>query len=718
MKNVTDKRQSIGSTVTVYNKSFTQNTVENARALEGKNIMSIINDHADGLADYSELYLPLRSFDRVYNAKVINDMAQATSIRKVMNNEVWNGSDKYFEKLFADIQGQGEARGVLDTAVGRLRSGWVSSVLGLNLKVVATQTTSFVAANQVIEMKYLAPALAKFVGDQSELGARADEYSDIIEARSFEMGALKAQGNIDKVSRLGEKSGFMINWMDRRVCLAIFHAAELKAEAQGKGAVGTVENAKAAAKIADEVIYTTQAMTSQAERSALQRSKSEVAKTLSMFTSDTVKNLSHMYGNVMRYLAHKERAKTDPSYEAFLKSDAKKVGRSAATLAMTGIMLGLITQGFKYLYAKEEEEPEEKVKDFAIDMVSSTLNILPIFSDVMDKFAFGYDMSLNVFDITNDTIEDTSKLMSMTGKAMSGEYVSNQEVLKNVMNVIKTYCTLLGAPIAPVERTVTGLMRRFAPSTIYGYDAVFSTPSYTSDLQAAVESGDERLAEHVLEQLYRNEVSGVYTSAELEEIVRLYGLTDDGGKHYNVLPQRIGTEINGVVLNKAQRKQFEKIYSQASVKVNELIRSEYYQELNDEQRAKAIKNLYALYYNRAASEVTGAEWTRSQAYSLLTDNYSALFAAQAYRSGLEATKDASGKEVTVKAQFVDYMKKLGLSESDYVVIAYANSVRDKQTRAALLAHINSLALSDEAKAKLAEALGFEVKNGKVVEKEE
>ena len=36
----------------------------------------------------------------------------------------------------------------------------------------------------------------------------------------------------------------------------------------------------------------------------------------------------------------------------------------------------------------------------------------------------------------------------------------------------------------------------------------------------------------------------------------------------------------------------------------------------------------------------------------------------------------------------------------------------------LLFDINSLALSDEQKAKLAEALGFEVKNGKVVEKEE
>ena len=81
-------------------------------------------------------------------------------------------------------------------------------------------------------------------------------------------------------------------------------------------------------------------------------------------------------------------------------------------------------------------------------------------------------------------------------------------------------------------------------------------------------------------------------------------------------------------------------------------------------------------------------------------------------------KEASGKEVTVKSQNEAYLKSLGLSDSDYVVISYANGMRSKRNRSALLAHINSLALSDEQKAKLAEALGFEVKNGKVVEKEE
>ena len=724
MNGVTDARQSIGSIITVYNKSFNQNLVENARALEGKNIMSIINDHADGLADYAELYLPLKAFDRTYNRAVGTSDGSIRSIREVLNNDVWNGTERYFKDLFADIQGQREQRDdVVNNLVGKIRSGWVNSVLGANLKVVATQTTSLVSATQVIGAKYIAKcsylASPGKIPGLAEIRARAYEYSDIIEARSFDMGALKSQGNVDKINAIGEKTGWAIGWMDERICLAVFHAAELQIQEQKGYAVGTPENAERAARLADEAIYTTQAMSSASERSALQRSTNEIGKMLSMFTADSVKNLSHLYGNINKWNAYKARVKSgDVSYEAEMKKAGKDIRRSVRTLACTGIMLGLIAQGFKYLYGREEEEPEDKQRDFIADIAGSTLNILPIVSDIADKLFFDYDMSLNVLDVANDTLEAVSGTFKMAGNAMKGEYVSTKQVIKNSINVVKSVGSFFGLPITPVERTVSGLLRFVSPEAAYSYNSNFGAQSYTSDLQAAVESGDERLAEHVLEQLYRNEVAGVYTSAELEEIVRLFGLTDDDGKHYNVLPQKIGTEINGVVLNKAQRKQFEKVYSQASVKVNELIRSEYYQELNDEQRAKAIKNLYALYYNRAASEVTGAEWTRAQAYSLLTDNYAALFASQAYKSGLEAVKDASGKEVTVKSQNEAYLKSLGLSDSDYVVISYANGMRSKSNRSALLAHINSLALSDEQKAKLAEALGFEVKNGKVVEKEE
>ena len=721
MQGVTDARQGISSIVTVYNKSFNQNLVANAKALEGKNIMSIINDHADGLAEYSEMYLPLKAFDRVYNKAVSTSDGEARSIREVLNNDIWNGTESYFKDLFADIQGQRKKDdNVVDSIVGKLRSSAVNSVLGANIKVVATQTTSLGAATQVIEPKYITKASAVILKrDVSELRERAYKYSDIIEPRAFDMGAIKAQGNIDKVTKIGEKSGFLIGWMDERVCLSIFHAAELKVQEQTGDAIGTEENAIRAAKIADETIYTTQAMSDATERSALQRSGSEIAKLFSMFTSDTVKNLSHLWGNLMKYQAHKARADAgDAKYQAMLKQDAADLGRSVRSLAITGIMMGLITQAFKYLYAKEEEEPEDKVKDFFIDIASSTLNVFPIVSDIVDKVFFDYDISMNVLDVANDTLESVGNGFDLIGKGMSGEYVSTQKAAGTTIDVIMSGAQLFGIPVKPVERTITGLMRRFVPSMVYGYDSMFTNPSYTADLKKAVENGDDNLAEYVLDQLYKNEVNGTYTSAELEEVARLYELTDEEGKHYNVLPQKIGTEINGVKLNAAQRKKFMSIYSGASNEVTKLIGSAYYSSLTDEQRAKAIKNIYSMYYDRAAAEVVGKEWSNAVAYSYLTDNYTALFAAQAYKSGLAEQKDASGKKITVGEQFVEYAKNMGLSESDYVVITYANGVRGKSNRADILTYINSLSLAPEIKAQIAKRLGFEFKDGVVREKEE
>lgn len=724
MHGVTDARQSIGSIITVYNKSFNQNLVENANALEGKNIMSIISDHADGLADYSELYLPLKAFDRIYNRAIVTDDG-ITSIRRVLNNDVWSGTERYFKDLFADIQGQREQRdNVVDNLVGSIRSAWVNSVLGANVKVVVTQTTSLAAATQVINAKYIAQTAylaspGKLPGLQ-ELRERAYKYSDIIEARNFDMGAIKAQGNIDKVTWLGEKSGWAIGWMDERICLAIFHAAELQIQAQYGHAVGTEENAKLAAKLADEAIYTTQAMSSASERSALQRSTSEIAKMFSMFTSDTVKNLSHLYGNIMKWNAFRLRANAgDSTYAAEMKECGREIRKSMRTLAITGVMLGLITQAFKYLFGKAEEDPEEQKKDLVADVAGSTLNVLPIVSEFVDKIFFDYDMSINVLDVANDTLEAVRGGMKIAGKSIKGEYVSTNDAIKTSTGIIMSGLSFTGLPVSPAERLVTGLLRFASPEAAYGYNSIFNSPSYTSDLKKAVESGDADLAEYILERLYKDEMAGTYTVPELEEIVRLYTLTDEEGNHYNVLPKRTLKKMDDDTdLNAAQRKQFNSIYSQASAKVNELIRSEEYKMLDDKAKAKAIRDTYELYYSRAAAEVVGKEWSANQAYSKLTDNYTVLMASKAYKSGLEAYKTDSGKEVTVKEQFSQYVKNLNLSDNDYLIVAYANGYKGKKTTRALLKYINSLDLNEAEKQQIAKALNFDLKNGQFTEKED
>jgi hypothetical protein len=585
--------------------------------------------------------------------------------------------------------------------------------------VVCTQTTSLGAATQVIDAKYVTKASwiitpgTGFADGVKAIAERADKYSKTIFSRSFEAGAIKAQGNLDKIGNVAKAASTLIGIQDRKVCIALFHAAELSVEASTGHKVGTEENAVLAAKLADEAILTTQAMESQAEKSNLQRANSELAKLFSMFTSDSVKNLSHLISNVSRYAAHKNRAKNgDARYEAELKKDGKAARRSMRTMLITGVMLGVITQGFKYLYGKEEED-EKKLQDFGIDVVSSTLNVFPIASEFIDKIFLDYDMSVNVLDVVNDTLETFGDSFELMGKAMGGEYVSGQDIGKSAINISKSAFSLFGIPVAPAERTITGLLRRFSPGTIYGYDSMMYSATYSADLQAAVESGDEALAEHILSTLYKNESTGVYSTPELEEVARLYSLGQT-----SVIPQKISATVNDVKLDRKQRAQFEKIYGEASAKVNELIRSEYYAELDDEQRAKAIKTLYSLYYNRAAAEVAGVEWSNAQAYSRLTDNLSALFAAQAYKSGLSPYKTLRGKEVSVKDQFVKYVENLGLNEADKLVVLYANGYRDAATKKKMLAYINSLSISEEEKTKIAERLGFAIENGKVVEKKE
>ena len=276
-----------------------------------------------------------------------------------------------------------------------------------------------------------------------------------------------------------------------------------------------------------------------------------------------------------------------------------------------------------------------------------------------------------------------------------------------------------GLPVSPAERLVTGLLRFASPEAAYGYNSIFDSPSYTSDLKKAVESGDADLAEYILERLYKDEMAGTYTVPELEEIVRLYTLTDEEGNHYNVLPKRTLKKMeDGTELNAAQRKQFNSIYSQASAKVNELIRSEEYKMLDDKAKAKAIRDTYELYYNRAAAEVIGKEWSANQAYSKLTDNYTVLMASKAYKSSLEAYKTDSGKEVTVKEQFSQYVKNLNLSDNDYLIVAYANGYKGKKTTRALLKYINSLDLNEAEKQQIAKALNFDLKNGQFTEKED
>lgn len=215
---------------------------------------------------------------------------------------------------------------------------------------------------------------------------------------------------------------------------------------------------------------------------------------------------------------------------------------------------------------------------------------------------------------------------------------------------------------------MTGLLRRFTPGTLYEYyDGLFYTQSYKSDLASAVEAGDERLASHILSSLYKRGSTGGYGSAELAEAARLYSLG------YDSLPREVGS----LGLDSESAERFEEIYSSASDAVGALISSDAYSRLDDDRaRAYAIKSVYSVYYSRALAAVTGKELSGVALYSQSVTDLSAFFAARAYRKYAVEYVDRFGRRVTVREQFLRFLKLLNLSDRDRGIILTANRFKE------------------------------------------
>lgn len=713
-----DIRSRISDIITVYNERFNQHITENVKPCEVTNIQAIVSMHANGLSDYANLYMPLKSFDRLYNAPVILDDGRNTTIREMLN-DIWPKAENYLSDLFADIQGSPRDSGRLDTLnnlAQRLTNAWVPSVLSANVSVILNQTTSYISAAQSIEPTYLARAMGAIGHSIKEIGERADKYSKIIFARSFEEGAIRSQTNVEQINKIGKTLGKGIEFTDRQICVLLFHASELKAEAEGVGAVGTEANAKRAAEICDKVIQDTQSVTSAADRGAWQRSPNLFSRTVTQFAGDSLKQFSMLYSSVSRYISHKQRVKQgDNSYEKYLKDDANQIAKSSATLLATSAYMAAIAWLLRVAFNSTEDEPEEEALAVLGDFTGNVIGVLPLVSDIYSLWNEGYEITPTSIDLVNDTVKNTKDVFDLVGGVVSSKYISEEDAIRTVKNSAVTFSSLFGIPLNPLLKQATGIFRRVSTSSTYWYDSAFTQESSTKELNRALEKGDEKLAQKILELKYKREMTGSISDNDLLEIIRLYQLTDENGDYrLDVLPKSIPQEITS---NK-ERERFEKIYDEATAAVSQLINSLEYKNLTDDERIYAIKNTYKLYYDKAQSEIMGKEWTNGMAYSLLLPDTSNLYLAQAKKAYLEVYEDESGKEVSVKDQLATYLEQIEVEEKERKVIAYALGYKGKDNKAEFLAYVNSLNLSEEEKSQIAKRLGFDIENGLLTEKKQ
>ncbi|MBQ8178314.1 MAG: hypothetical protein IJ033_03880 [Clostridia bacterium] len=683
--------------------SFNKDTIKGAKGrLFIEPITEVINRHVKGVCQYAHLKTAIDSYNKIYSMDIGGNKNKPKNLRSILPNQR-NGMDEYFKKLITDIKGikiVGET--AFNKAIGGIRGGFVKFQLGLNLKVLVTQLSSFGASVSIINPVNI---IKGFNVKTSDL----DKYCPLAELRNNENTIVRAQGVIDKIGDFGSLLMKPIGMVDRFVVQRLYAACQYEIASKKNGAkVGTEENKIEAGKLLETVIFETQQNSMATERSQAMRSHSEIMKALTMFSSDAMKVVGRVLDGFGEISALKARIRIaegseKASFESKLKVAQKKTIRSIAALVSTSVFMACVAQAFKSLYKKDEDE--KVLESMAFDAIGNMLGGLPIIKDIYAYLMDGYDINNYAYNSLNSLLESASDIIDTASNVISGK-ATTQQIASGTRSMVYAVGQLLGLPVRNLYNTVYGLINRFDSATAYKIDNVFYNKSYSSDLNKALEEGNERLVATISGIMLNENIGDIADEASRNELNRLVL----GG--YNVIPSAIkdNVSINGeeTALTNKQKKEFNKVYSIAHEALASLIKQPLYDNASDETKAKAIKFIYDTYYDVALQDALGVD----------VDNKNVLFAEAidieklaliiATARSLTADRDKKGNSITgsKKAKVQQYINSLRLTAAQkYMIMGYLGYT-NKNGDTKVKAYINKLALSKSEKEELYKYSGY------------
>lgn len=669
-RDVTDLRDSMGMMQVLNNLSFNKNTVKGAQAwLFVEDSLKVLERHAMGIGNYTGLYLPMQTFGQVYGCRfdptgmvgkvkegtdfLVESVVKKTSLREYYS-KIWSkhgvsGSnlDKYLTKLFADVQGVVGEKTMVDKVMGWIQGNMITASFGLNLKVIATQLASYGSAYKNLDADVLTQALGMKNSKQDwvDEGARMDKYSRLTLARSFD-GVGAAEGLVDKISEVGRLTTKGIDFTDRGVLIKLFEACQLQAEKDGRGAVGSEDNLKAAGQMLDDLLLDTQTTSLKSDASSLMRSNNYLAKPFTMFRTESMKAFTNLYTTVSALVDHKRLADAGvEGYSELLKNDGKNIQRAAVSFMLSAAWVAAMTTVFTRIRkaVRGEEEDESIPVQYAGEVALGVAELFPVLSDFFGFMKDGYGVEAMPLTVINDSFT----MLSGVGKLASSKS-TQEEKARYLRQSVYTLGSLLGLPTRNAGRvalTTVSVVNRSAAYTIN--NASDTAPSYQSDLDRALAVGNDRLAATVISAWFERKKGGDTSDEVTAEILRLYGLKDGDGNNVLSMPKNVPSALEG-----KERTAFEKIYAEADGEAVALIGSAAYGKLSDEGKAAALKVCYDMAWTRAA-QATAVEVSES-AVRLATAGAELPLLAQV--AGFANAFRGEYK----KAQIVQYMVSLGI----------------------------------------------------------
>ncbi|MCR4725865.1 MAG: hypothetical protein K5753_01435, partial [Clostridia bacterium] len=661
------------SNASVQNMGITKTRTENKLRLDVHPILSVVERHAKQIGQYAGLAVPIKTIQQVYNCNVSQVKGGGSvSIRNTINEKVWNGFDRYFTNWLADVQGMGKSRSQMDNFVDRIRSNFAKFQLGANIKVVLSQMASFPTSFCVLS----APAMVRAYGHKPNLN-NMDKYCAWARVRNSDHGVVLAEGNLDKIGAVGDVFTKPIQWTDRLTIGFLWNACQCEVEAKHKGDAaykfGTEANMEEAGVLLEEVGRLTQPNYTQTERSAMQRSDNQIAKSLSMFFSVPLKQYSRLIESIgrVRALRYKKNVLHENVSAAEMNAARKGLAKAATAVTVANLIYALMGQLVKFLLNKDRKDKDGEeigwVEDFFKDFASTSIGMIPLVKEVYNVFN-GYEVEEAVTSTINDFVKGAKGAVELLGTIGDDEPHEARDYAKPLRDFIYASGQILGIPTRNLYSLTFGIVNRFDESEAYKWNSLFYAQNYVKDLKKAIEEGDEGKASTIVGLMMKDD--GMTSTSPLvnKKLRELYG------KGYTVLPKTVRDSITyegeTIKLSAKSQKAFKDTYSGANKEVENLIKASYFNKLSEEVQAKSIKWIYDYYYESAVCETVGEESNSKKMLFAETMPVSKFAMSIAACSAVEGKVDKKGNTIagTKKAEVMKLLNKLSLTRAEKALI--------------------------------------------------
>ena len=689
----------------VTNASFNKNTEKGARGrLAIESVEDVVNRHVRGVTMYAGLATVIDDYNMLYHLNVDVDAegkgnhGAPTTVASCAEN-TWMQGKQYFEKLIADVQ---EVRTTdsdeVASFIGKLRGKYARAVLSLNFKVCATQLSSLISATTLLDYECVVKGF-------SDNGQDVFKYSELAELRAYENTVAMAQGVIDEA---GDKLMKPIGATDQFVVRRIFVACQHQVAKDQKLKIGTEENKRAAAALLDRVILETQQNALATEKSQAARSTSEFQKMVTMFRADAVKNIGRLLEAMGEISVIKREAKIFGTSidEARLSAAKHRRNKAAMSLIMVAAFTTALAKAFRWAL-KREEEDEWTWKNTLAELFGNFLGGLPLISDAYERlFGSGYGMEDMSVSALNGVLDSVSGLIDVAGQVASGD-LDERLLARDLRQMVFSLGQVTGMPTQNVYKYARAIVHRVSPETGYKMDDAFYKSSYRADMADAIASEDEAQLETIIGVMLNENVGRVTSESVRVELGRLMLAGEDALPRS--VPEVITVGDDSVKLTARQRKKFESIYGEANAAVEKMIGRRQYGDVDDAVRAKAIKQVYGIYYNRAVEELLGVELEAKNVLFAEAFDPGDLALIVAACGEIRADVGADGKAISGsrKEKVIKYVESLKLRAAQkYMIMGYLG-YRNTTGRQVVFSYIESLRISKAKKEALFEMSGYE-----------